>query len=233
MSKEKQKKPKTSLVVVAHPDDETLFFAGKILSQPKKNWHVVCVTDGNADGMGAKRHQDFKNACRALGAKKVSFLELPDKFDQRLNLSLIENHLETINQNIKEVYTHGPIGEYGHPHHQDVCFATHLFFKAKKIPVWGVAQNCHPEQVVNLSPAQFQKKCSILQKIYFSETERFVHFIPSQFSEGFARFSFKEVEHLYDYFCDNAPLDLKKLSHYRWFAPYLTSFKQRVVSRPF
>ena len=47
------------LLVVAHPDDETIFFAGVIQSKRDLPWHLVCLTDGNADGRGKERHLEL------------------------------------------------------------------------------------------------------------------------------------------------------------------------------
>jgi len=230
MSKQK----KASLVIVAHPDDETLFLGGLILSSPKKNWHIVCVTDGNADGQGQLRHQQFISACKKLGVKKWTFFNLPDRFEKRLDLAALKEKLTSLPA-ASEVYTHGPTGEYGHPHHQDVCLAVHRFYKSKiKAPtVWGIAQNCAAEKIANLNQKLFSQKSAILADIYFSETERFIHYVPATFSEGFCQFNLKEIEHLYDFFTMNVTIDKKMLKHYRWFVKYLKNFKARLTQRPF
>src|SRR5690606_31192293 len=108
MSKQK----KVSLVVVAHPDDETLFFGGLILSSPKKYWHIVCATDANADGLGATRHRQFEAACKKLGVKSWTFFNLPDVFSKRLEIGVIQKKLAELSERFKitEVFTHGPTG---------------------------------------------------------------------------------------------------------------------------
>ena len=264
MSKRKQK-----LIVVAHPDDETLFFGALVLSDPRAEWSVVCVTDGNADGQKAVREKQFRAATRKLGVKKVYFFEMPDRYEARLDQAMLTTKLTELPQGFAEVYTHGPIGEYGHPHHQDVSLAVHRFFAgggrrggssrdAGGAVVWGAAHNCAPDKVVTLKPAVFEKKAQILAKTYFSETERFISFVPATFSEGFAKFSLREVEAIHQFFAGDAggssaggrsvatpgaasaavtgatpgaaPAYLKK---YKWFLPYFSSLRERLRQRPF
>jgi LmbE family N-acetylglucosaminyl deacetylase len=219
------------LVVVAHPDDETLFFAGLMLTDRKQDWHVICVTDGNADGLGEQRHQQFANACKKLGVKKFDFLNLPDHYESRLNLGQIKTKLKLFPMP-REVYTHGPIGEYGHPHHQDVSVAVHEYF-GLEVPVWGVAQNCSPDRVIRLRRDMYQIKCDILANIYFGETQRFIHFVQNYFYEGFCKFDLVEVRALYAYFNDMRTQPPVKLKKYKWFRPYLEPFKNNLKKRIF
>ena len=109
---------KHNLLVVAHPDDETIFFGGLVQVYRRRPWKVICVTDGNADGEGEKRKKDFFSACTQLIAKSFEMWDFPDRFGQRLDIDRLAQRLKT--ENAAEVFTHGALGEYGHPHHQDV-----------------------------------------------------------------------------------------------------------------
>src|SRR5690349_14243249 len=102
-----------ALVVVAHPDDEALFFSGLVMSK-KAYWHIVCVTDGNADGKGESRQTQFQRSCKALGAKHSTCLNLTDQFEVRLDQNRLINALQPFHQ-YKKVFTHSVLGEYGHP----------------------------------------------------------------------------------------------------------------------
>lgn len=56
------------LVVVAHPDDETMFFAPSILALARRGieLHVLCLSTGDYDGLGAVRATELPRACECL-----------------------------------------------------------------------------------------------------------------------------------------------------------------------
>lgn len=189
-----------NVVIVAHPDDETLFFGGLIYSTKDVDWSVIVVTDANADGMGQKRHDQLKQACELLGVKEVYQWDLPDQYSQRLNQEEIKARLANFIQQhstINKVYTHGPAGEYAHPHHQDVSFAVHSYFLEQENPfneVWSVAYNSSPDLSIELTAEQYEHKRNILMGPYLSEVSRFMNLLPCTWSEGFHRLSLDEVK---------------------------------------
>ncbi len=224
-------KTKHGLLCVAHPDDESIFFAGLLLQKKSVNWTVVCVTDGNADGQGQKRHRQFLRACRLLGVKRCLHWKFPDKYECRLPVEKLIHELSALPEPA-QVYTHGILGEYEHPHHQDVSFAVHSAF-SNRVPVWSVAYNSYPEVRINLSATQFTVKSKILTEIYGSETQRFLNLLPATSSEGFTRVSLKEVTALYDFFAHAKPLRGAALEKYRWLKGYLRERGPVQRQRPF
>lgn len=222
------------LLVIAHPDDEALFFAGLLLKKNRQSWTIICATDGNADSNGPKRKKDFKKSCQELGAKSFHFLGLPDLFEKRLNVSLLQKllHEKIKDQNLHRVYTHGILGEYGHPHHQDVSFAVHQFF-FNKTQVWSLSTNAYPEEKITLSLKNFETKSRILTKTYASETSRFLNLLPISSYEGFHRLEYSEVEHLYFYWTKGQRLVRKKLKKYSHLFDFLKSKKKILDQRIF
>ncbi|MEK6554244.1 MAG: PIG-L family deacetylase [Bdellovibrionota bacterium] len=222
----KSQKKKYNVVICAHPDDETIFFGGLIQKYKTHPWLVACATDGNADGMGAKRAEDFKKACRQLGVAETVMFGFPDVFNQRLNIEALQEKIAELPEAFA-IYTHGPVGEYGHPHHQDVGLATFQFYNKQRPqrPTYGVAYNCSPEVLVALSDEQFAKKAQILSQIYGSETQRFQNILPCTFSEGFCRFTLKEIESLYAYYTQKKVPQKNDLIKYRWLLPFLEMHK--------
>lgn len=105
---------KYNLVVVAHPDDETIFFGGLLQAYRRRPWKVICATDGNADGMGVQRRQDFQRACDALKVQNCEMWDFPDRFENRLDIDRLAERLKQ--ETASEIFTHGVLGEYGHPH---------------------------------------------------------------------------------------------------------------------
>lgn len=212
-----------ALIVVAHPDDETLFFGGLIQAKPYR-WHVVCVTDGNGDGRGEQRSFEYITACKKLGVTHPIQLKFPDKFGDRLDVKEIQNQLRGLDfPKFKYIFTHGVLGEYQHRHHQDVSYAVHELF-GDKLPVYSVAYNIFPDLRIQLTESQFRKKGDVLSRIYSQETQRFQNLIPLSYVEGFSRVRVKEVRHLYQWLLGNEDLDSSGIRHYKWLIPYLKAY---------
>ncbi|MEO0337280.1 MAG: PIG-L family deacetylase, partial [Pseudomonadota bacterium] len=182
-----------TLIVTAHPDDETIFFSGPIFSRPRSRVHVVCATDGNADKMGEKRKQQFESAIKELGITGT-MLGFPDQYNERLDVNSLIKQISEWSP--KEVFTHNVHGEYGHPHHQDVSFACHTAF-AQSCDVYSTAYNCFPQVEFELSEDQWQLKFSILSQIYWEETKRFQQFLPCSWRDGYLKMAVAEVKSVY------------------------------------
>jgi LmbE family N-acetylglucosaminyl deacetylase len=210
-----------NLICVAHPDDETLFFAGLILSRRQNNlpWLVVCATsDGNED-----RHRQFNQACELLGVQNTQWWNFLDKYEQRLPIADLVAKLKSL-PTPNEIFTHGIVGEYGHPHHQDVSFAVHLAFPAHP-RLYSAAYNAFPEFEIHLFKEDFALKAKILTEVYGSETSRFLNILPATFVEGFFRMEFSEVEAIYDYLARDRELRLKDLKTQFWLKDYLPQLR--------
>lgn len=223
-------KQKYALLVVAHPDDESIFFSGLLMNQRSMPWRVVCVTDGNADQAGKKRANQFKKACGLLKVTPEQW-NFADRFEARLNTDDLVKRLRELDTPAV-VYTHGILGEYGHPHHQDVSLAVHQAFE-KKAVVWSVSYNTFPKKQFELSPAQYKTKTKILTQTYESETLRFLNFLPITASEGYLRTSLSEVEHIYSYFTGKIELKKTKLKIFAHLYGYLKERRALLQSRPF
>jgi hypothetical protein len=112
--------PRSVLMVVAHPDDEVLW-GGEYLLKEGQKVHVVVTSTLNRDT--STRYDEFRAVQEHLGYHG-EFLDGKD------SLKIVETGLEShIQQRIQtlvcgkdweRIITHGPEGEYGHPHHQMV-----------------------------------------------------------------------------------------------------------------
>lgn len=96
-------------MVVAHPDDETLWGGGIVLRNPG-GWVIQCCSVPEADPIRADK---FREACRRLGAEP-RVLHGRDVYDCPLS------GLEYVDLDADVIVTHGAAGEYGHPHHVQV-----------------------------------------------------------------------------------------------------------------
>lgn len=232
-----------NVVIVAHPDDETLFFGGLICSSKDTNWSVIVVTDANADGMGIKRRQQLDQACQLLGVENIFQWDFPDRYEERLDQERLKSKLSKFverQSKIDNIFTHGPAGEYAHPHHQDVSLAVHSFFLKEgesNQKVWSVAYNSLPELIVNLTREQYERKREVLMGPYHSEVSRFMNLLPCTWSEGFHRLSLKEVKATWLALTTGnlpSPEELNEIApHYGRYLEHLQMLYLKPPKRPF
>ena len=231
------------LICVAHPDDETIFFGGliqrlaknldKSQTKTRRGIKIICATDANADGHGRKRKLQFQRACRELGVTDTEWWGFPDIYEKRLPVGLIVEKLRELPVP-QDVYTHGIVGEYGHPHHQDISYAVHRAFAPGSHAtrkVYSVAYNSFPDRIITLTPDEYAHKAQILTRTYGSETQRFLSLLPATFCEGYQQLSLEEVEALYGFFARGEPLKKTRLKRYAWLNSYLKQNRER--ARPF
>jgi LmbE family N-acetylglucosaminyl deacetylase len=109
-------------VIVAHPDDETLWAGGTLLMHPDSCWTVVALTRGR-DGDRAPR---FHQALEHYGAAGIMG-DLDDEPEQKpLRITEVEDAIMSLlpSQRYDLVLTHGLWGEYTrHRRHEEVAKA--------------------------------------------------------------------------------------------------------------
>jgi LmbE family N-acetylglucosaminyl deacetylase len=117
-----KKTRKAVAVIVAHPDDETLWAGGTILSHPSWQWFIVCLCRGSDKDRAPK----FLKTIRILGSEGI-IGDLDDGPEQK---PLDENELKhTILQLLPSrhfdlIISHNPAGEYTrHIRHEEVSKA--------------------------------------------------------------------------------------------------------------
>lgn len=118
----RRKETRSAAVIVAHPDDETLWAGGEILAVPHWEWFVLALSRANDPDRAAR----FWRAVSRLGSMG-SMADLDDSPEQApLPQSTIQ---ETILHMLPDttfdvVLTHGPEGEYTrHRRHEEVSAA--------------------------------------------------------------------------------------------------------------
>jgi len=123
---------KTIAIIVAHPDDETLWAGGTILSHPFCKWFVVCLCR-SSDTDRAPRFQ------KALTFFKVTGI-MGDLDDGPYQTPLDENDVEqTILKLLPQkkydiIITHNPSGEYTkHLRHEEISKAVINLWATGKI----------------------------------------------------------------------------------------------------
>ena len=128
--------PQCAAVVVAHPDDETLWCGGYILAHPEIDWQIVTLCRASDPDRAPK----FRRALEQLGAVG----EMADLDDEADQVPLpIEQIQETITRllagySYSLILTHGPKGEYTrHRRHEECCRSV--------VELWrsgSIATNC-------------------------------------------------------------------------------------------
>ncbi|KAL0095170.1 hypothetical protein F4703DRAFT_1766420 [Phycomyces blakesleeanus] len=115
------------LLLTAHPDDECMFFGPTLRGlgrQHKNRIHVLCLSTGNADGLGQIRKRELVKSSQVLGIQpshvRVSeHSELQDGMKSvwptDIIAQLVNNYVSK--QSIDTIITFDGYGVSGHPNH--------------------------------------------------------------------------------------------------------------------
>jgi hypothetical protein len=105
------------LVIVAHPDDETIWMGGMIARRNDWNWTILSLC--RADDRDRK--PKFDKVCKLYGASGI----ISDLDDEVLNDLPSEEIIMKVSENLNNfeydfIFTHGRNGEYGHKRHREI-----------------------------------------------------------------------------------------------------------------
>ena len=174
----------TGAVIVAHPDDETLWAGGLLLTHPEARWHIVTLCRAS-DSDRAGKFEKILGAYNAAGAMG----DMDDGPEQTpLNLADIETAiLQLLPANQYDlILTHSPAGEYTrHRRHEETAQAVLGLLRSNRLrtsALWMFAYQDHHRdsfpQPINfadihypLTPAVWTQKYELITKIYGFSTE--------------------------------------------------------------
>ena len=176
-------KKKRVLVIVAHPDDETIWMGGTLLSHVD-DWDTAIISLCRKNDKDRARR--FKKACKIFNAKCF----MSDLEDEKLNDVEIEELVKRISKFIDGkkydfIFTHGKNGEYGHKRHIDVNKAVRKMLKegrlkCKKVFFFSYVKKgkfCSPNQnadkFIKLNRLDFMNKKKLIKEIYGFEKNSF------------------------------------------------------------
>lgn len=101
----------TSILFVAHPDDDVLFF-NRVMKTEKP--YVVLLTTG----FSIIRIREFRKAMKHYGLRcNYHMLETRDEREDKL-AKIIKKEMKS--GSFEKCFTHSPLGEYGHVMHQRI-----------------------------------------------------------------------------------------------------------------
>ncbi|KAJ7195680.1 LmbE-like protein, partial [Mycena pura] len=133
-----------ALLLTAHPDDETFFFSPTLtaLSRMQKvgklgDIVIVCLSTGNAKGLGDVRREEFEKALDVfgIGVGRRLILDHPDLRDSKSvawdPATIAGEVLPIVKEyRITTILTFDTYGITGHPNHQSaLAGAAHIVFK--------------------------------------------------------------------------------------------------------
>ncbi len=134
-------KEKNIAVIVAHPDDETLWCGGTMLLHPDCNWFVACLCRKN----DADRAPKFKKVLEILKAEGIMGNLDDGARQRRLDRKAVKRVILELlpKQSFNLIITHSPFGEYTrHLRHEEIGRAVIALWKDKKIKtkkLWAFA----------------------------------------------------------------------------------------------
>ena len=157
-----------ALVVIAHPDDECMFFSPCLQFLAVRNFelHCLCLTNGNYYGRGDVREIELVNSLSVFNfpRQNIYCLNSDSFFDdphQNWNPSSVSesvlHHIRKI-QNLKIVVTFDSLGVSGHSNHCDI------------------------RRAVSNLPAEIRKKIEFYELVTCSVARKYITVLDSLFA---------------------------------------------------
>lgn len=177
------------LLLTAHPDDEAMFFAPTVtaLTDPEGGNHlkVLCLSRGNADGLGVIREKELKDSCKRLGMREEDALCLEDKQLQdgfhAWNTTYIRDLLlRNFTQNegrlptIDAIITFDAHGVSQHPNHKSLFEASKAFADTMHSRIGGAGWEV-PIAVYSLTSVNILRKYSGVADVVTSVLASITH----------------------------------------------------------
>ncbi|KAI9258146.1 putative deacetylase LmbE-like domain-containing protein [Phascolomyces articulosus] len=158
---------KQVLILTAHPDDECMFFGPTITalrSVSKTRVHVLCLSTGNADGLGVTRKKELTRSCQVLGippsnVKALDHAELQDGMKNTWSPSLIATIIKDYvsKHKIDTMITFDDYGVSGHPNHIAAYNGARHFIESckDKIKLYTLSSILLPRKYIGIGDLVF------------------------------------------------------------------------------
>uniref|UniRef100_A0A1B6LX52 N-acetylglucosaminylphosphatidylinositol deacetylase n=1 Tax=Graphocephala atropunctata TaxID=36148 RepID=A0A1B6LX52_9HEMI len=123
--------PQRALFVIAHPDDECMFFGPTILQLLKNHTvYLLCLSTGDYFNQGLERKSELWRSCQVLGISpsNITLMDIMDMRDDpsewwsyRKTTQIILDQVERLS--INKVFSFDPAGVSGHRNHSSIFYA--------------------------------------------------------------------------------------------------------------
>ena len=164
-----------ALMIVAHPDDETIWAGGLLSRNNAWNWTIASLCRAS----DSDRMPKFEKTCRGYGAD-CFMADLEDTALEKIETRKVQELLLPLSKKKFDlIFTHGKNGEYGHIRHKDTHNAVveavkSGILKCKKLFVFAyknkkgfkIVPNGSATKKIGLSRQEIKRKKEIVEKIY-------------------------------------------------------------------
>lgn len=154
----------TLLVLIAHPDDESMFFSPTIIHWTRvlrQRARILCLSTGNFHGQGAVRADELRRAAVVLGISRehVRILDLPDMQDgptRAWSPAAIARLLEAESREaaVRCVLTFDERGVSGHANHIACALGAKIWLKQARAAAHGLG----PRTLLQLESVSLVRK---------------------------------------------------------------------------
>jgi len=169
-----------ALLVVAHPDDETIFAGGFILKSEETEWTVICCVPESGP-----RREEFRVACKFLAKESANRINPVILGLAPVNDFTLAESLRSYATGYDIVLTHNREGEYGHEDHKLInrCVVGSIAHPNTWVFISPGSKNVNQEELrskepggnvtVCLSPHILSLKRKAFQECHRSEAEKY------------------------------------------------------------
>eukprot|EP00397_Hematodinium_sp_SG-2012_P045361 GEMP01050925.1.p1 GENE.GEMP01050925.1~~GEMP01050925.1.p1 ORF type:complete len:259 (+),score=57.72 GEMP01050925.1:78-854(+) len=139
-------------LIIAHPDDEVMFFYPTLLYMRTNSVYLLCLSTGNADKLGSVRVEELQRSCSSIPSIALCDVRdsFPDGMDQKWDIPSCSREINAFltKHAITRVMTFDHEGISGHPNHCDVSRAVQALlvglrlqdkitvFFLRTVPMW-------------------------------------------------------------------------------------------------
>lgn len=134
---------KKNLMIVAHPDDESIF-AGNLLIRDN-SWEVIVVTGES----NYTRKKELSLVMDSISNRSFKCLNFRDKINESFNEDILSGKLKEIilKKNYEKILTHNPNGEYGHIQHKSLYDIVSKIVPKEKLYVFDYGERLSEEEI--------------------------------------------------------------------------------------